>query len=130
MTAIQKEQIYVELRKYHLDELPESLSNSGMNELLSEYRELEDEAIAMLLGLVNGKSEYVDLSGHFAAFLEKAKPEPKASKVEKAELLHFADKLDQLDQIIKMAHQASFTMRPPRKVRESTRTVVTKVNRS
>lgn len=130
MSAVQKEQIYTELRKYHLDELPESFPNSGMNDLLSEYRNLEDEIIAMLLGLVNGKSEYVDLSNNLNDFIQKAQPLLEGDITETDDRKHFTDKSEQLARILQMAKQASFTIRPPRKTRESTRAVVTKVNKN
>lgn len=129
MSAIQKEQIYAELRKYHLDEFPETLSNLDMDNLLAEYRILEDEVIAMLLGLVNGKSEYVDLTGSLKTFIDKAKPKPKGNKSEISEREHFVLKSEQLRHILGIAERASFTVRPARKVRESTREVITKVNR-
>ncbi len=130
MSAVQKEQIYTELRKYHLDELPDVFANPGMNDLLIEYRNLEDEVIAMLLGLVNGKSEYVDLSNNLNEFVQKAKPILKGDESETDDRKHFADKSEQLAHILEMAKQASFTIRPPRKTRESTRAVVTKVNKN
>lgn len=130
MTAVQKEQIFTELRKYHLDEFPDSLVNSDMNDLLSEYRELEDQIISMLLGLVNGKSEYQDLSKELEDFLSKAKPVLKGDKAEASDRQHFLSKIEQLEHILKIAAMASFTVKPPRKVRESTRSVVTKVTKS
>jgi hypothetical protein len=130
MSSVQKEQIYVELRKYHLDEFPESLSNASMNDLLSEYRILEDEVITMLLELVNGKSEYVDLSDKLNNFIDKAKPGPKGNKTEEADRKHFVDKSNQLVQILQMAQDASFKLRPPRKTRESSRKVITTVNKT
>jgi hypothetical protein len=83
----------------------------------------------MLLGLVNGKSEYVDLSGNLKTFVEEVKPAPKGDKAEVEDRKHFADKTQQLTHILEMAQRASFTVRPPRKTRESTREVVTKVNK-
>lgn len=129
MTAVQKEQIFVELRKYHLDEFPESLVNTDMNYLLSEYRALEDEIISMLLGLVNGKSEFVDLSKDLSAFEEKAKPMLKGDKAEESDRKRFLSKIEQLSHILQLASMASFVVKPPRKVRESTRAVVTKVTK-
>ena len=130
MSAIQKEQIYVELRKYHLDEFPDSLANPDMNDLLEEYRVLEDEIISMLLGLVNGKSEYVEMSDDLKKFSAKAAPVLKGDKAEAKDREHFASKISQLETIIDLAQRASFTVRPPRKVRESTRSVVTKITRT
>ncbi len=129
MSAFQKEQIYTELRKYHLDEFPDSLSNSDMNDLLNEYRLLEDEIISMLLGLVNGKSEYVDWSKQLQAFITKSKVAPKGDKVEEKDRQHFTSKCEQLAEILAMAEKASFVVRPPRKTRQSTREVVTKVTK-
>lgn len=129
MSAAQKEQIYVELRKYHLDEFPESFSNASMNELLAEYRILEDEVITMLLSLVNGKSEYSDLSRSLKNFSDKATILPEGDKTEAKHRKHFADKTEQLGRILQIAKQASFKVRPPRKTRESTRTVVTKITK-
>lgn len=129
MSAAQKEQIYVELRKYHLDEFPEVLSNPAMNDALSEYRTLEDEIISMLLGLVNGKSEYVNVTDDLQSFNSKVKQLPKGNETEINERKHFVDKAAQLEHILNLAQSGSFTVRPPRKTRESTREVVTKVTK-
>ena len=130
MSAVQKEQIYVELRQYHLDEFPANLANSDMNDLLDEYRVLEDEIISMLLGLVNGKSEYIDMTAKLKAFSNKAAPSLKGDKTESQDREHFASKIQQLQKIIELAQKASFTVKPLRKTRESTRSVVTKITRT
>ncbi len=129
MSAIQKEQIYVELREYHLDELPETLSNSDMNDLLKEYRVIEDEIISMLLGLVNGKTEFADMTGPLQTFKSKVQPFIGGDKTEDKDREHLLSKITQLEHILNLAAKASFTIRPPRKTRESTRAVVTKVTR-
>ncbi len=130
MSAIQKELIYTELRKYHLDEFPESFASSDMNRLLVEYRSLEDEVIAMLLGLVNGKSEYLDLSDNLKKFSGVVKqPNDQNDDLEGLERDHFISKAEQLIHILDMAKRGSFTARPTRKIRPSTRAVVVKVNK-
>lgn len=130
MSAKQKEQIYIELREYHLDEFPESLSNSSMNELLSEYRALEDDVINMLLSFVNGKAEYTDMSENISKFIDKAKPNPSGDKSEDADRKHFILKIEQLKSIIEMAKDTPFKLRRVRNTRPSTREVITKVNKS
>ncbi|QQS23369.1 hypothetical protein IPM19_02290 [bacterium] len=127
MSALQKEQIYVELRKYHLDELPDSFANPKLNELLAEYRLLEDQSISMLLGLVNGKSEIADFSNDYENFA--AKIEMLNDVEDKNDKQHFHSKLESLKYIISMAQAASFTIRPVRKIKQSSRAVVTKINK-
>lgn len=127
MSAAKKEQIYVELRKYHLNEFPDSYTDPVINDLLQEYRILEDQAVSMLLGLVNGKTEYTDLTREFLAFEAKIKLASEQSQTKDLSL--FKTKLNNLEQIIHLAKSASFVMRPVRHIRQSTRAVETKVNK-
>lgn len=127
MSAAQKELIYVELRKYHLDEFPDSFGSAKLNELLAEYRQLEDQAVSMLLGLVNGKSEFADLAQDIKNFDSKVKLNTGDEAKKDRDL--FVSKLRQLERIIHLAGTASFTIRSKPKIRPSTRAVITKVNK-
>ncbi len=127
MSAAKKEQIYVELRQYHLNEFPDFYTDTAINDLLKEYRILEDQAVSMLLGLVNGKSEYTDLTKEFKDF--ESKIILIKDKAQEQDIALFQSKLNNLEQIILLAKSASFVMRPVRHVRQSTRAVETKVNK-
>jgi hypothetical protein len=129
MSAIQKEQIYVELRQYHENHFPETFSNSELNDLLKEYRNLEDEVIAMLLGLVNGKSEYMDLSNLPEKFMAKLDSVETSLPEESDEKEHFLAKVKSLQDILSLAEKATFKIRPVRQARVSTREVVTKITK-
>ncbi|HEX3095523.1 MAG TPA: hypothetical protein VHQ20_00200, partial [Patescibacteria group bacterium] len=60
MSAIDKERIFVELRKYHTDQFPDKLANEDMQALRAEFQIIEDDIVTMLLSLVNGKLGFVD----------------------------------------------------------------------
>lgn len=131
MTAIQKEQIFVELRKYHLDEFPSTFANDDMKALHDEFLEIEDTVITMLLGLVNGKTEYADLSPDVKKFTDKVAATPAVEKNEVTNKALFLSKAEQISQILKMASLGSFMIKAPRAgARHIGKAVTTKVTKS
>jgi hypothetical protein len=117
MTAIEKEQIFIELRKYHTEEFPASLSNQNMAQLLGEFRALEDRVISMLLSLVSGKVAFVDLSSDLKAFGQKVKIKSTGDRSEDADRTMFISKIEQLSQIMNIAEVATFKLKVPRVAR-------------
>jgi predicted nucleic acid-binding Zn-ribbon protein len=114
MSAFEKEKILIELRQYHLDVGDESSTSEVINELKTEFVELEDKAISMMLGFANGKTEYVDLSDEVKAFQDKVIAQKKESDEDAADLDHFLSKIEQLKNILSIASKSSFKIRPPR----------------
>ncbi len=115
MTAFEKEQIFVELRKYHLDEFPKSLSTPKMQDLFVEYKGIEDKIVSMIFGLVNGKTEFVDLSQDLINFNKKAKKTSTSDKAEEADRDLFLSKSAHLSLILNIAAAGTFKLRPVRK---------------
>lgn len=131
MTAIEKEQIFVELRKYHLEEFPEKFANADMTDLFEEFKELEETIITMLLGLVNGKTGYVDYEADLENFKNKAAISKETDKAEKANRELFISKADLLSHVLKTADRATFMIKVPRNgPRQVGKAVTTKVTRS
>ncbi len=117
MTAIEKEQIFTELRKYHTEEFPMPLTNKDMTSLLSEFRGLEDRIISMLLSLVSGKVAFVDLSSELKAFKQKVKIKTSGDRDEDITRTMFLSKLAQLSQIMNIAEVSTFKIKIPRVAR-------------
>lgn len=114
MSALEKEQIFTELRKYHQDEFPSTMTNQNMTDLLGEFRELEDKIVNMLLSLVNGKVALVDLTPDLRSFANKAKVTPKGDRAEDDNRNLFIAKIEHLSQILNMAGLATFRLKVPR----------------
>ncbi len=114
MTAFEKEQIFVELRKYHLEKFPKSLSTPLMENLLIEFKELEDSIVGMLFGLVNGKTEYVDMGAQVKSISKKIMINPNSDKTEDSDRNLFINKLALLSQILNIAANSTFKLRPQR----------------
>lgn len=109
-----KEKIFVELRKYHTDAFSDKLSTPQMDELHEEFAELEDNTVSMLLSLVNGKSEFVDLSNNLAEFKKKIKVDKSTEKKEVEDRNFFTAKIEHLETILNMAKLAVFRLKVPR----------------
>ncbi len=106
MTAVEKEQIFVKLRKYHTDEFPAAFGNDAMNSLLAEFRELEDKIISTMLGAVNGKAEYIDYSDDLKKFSKKIQNDFSGSEKE-----FFEMKINDLSEIMDLAAATTFSLK-------------------
>ena len=115
MTAFEKEQIFVELRKYHLDEFPKSLSTPKMQDLFIEYKGIEDKIVSMIFGLVNGKTEFVDLSQDLIIFNKKAKKSSTSDNVSEVDRALFLSKSALLSLFLTISAALTFYLRPFRK---------------
>lgn len=114
MSAIDKEKIFVELRKYHTDAFSDKLSTADMDELREEFAEVEDATVSMLLNLVNGKQGFVDLSQDLISFKDKVKIVKGGNKAEDEDRNFFIAKIDHLESILNIAKQAVFRLKVPR----------------
>ncbi len=114
MSAFEKEKIFIELRKYHLEGFPKTLSSQEMTSLLVEYKEIEDAIVSMIFGLVNGKTAYVDFSTQLKDFDKKARPGISTNKIETSDRELFLSKSSQLSTIINIAAAGNFKLRPVR----------------
>lgn len=118
MSAFDKEKVFVELRKYHLNEFPKSLSTPRMASLLEEYKSLEDSIVSMIFGLVNGKTEFVDFKPQLVDFnkkLDKKAESAQEDKLEEENKALFLSKSVELTEILNIAESGDFKLRPQRK---------------
>lgn len=115
MTAFEKEQIFVELRKYHLDEFPKTFSTPLMTSYLEDYKTIEDNIVSMIFGLVNGKTEFVDFSSELKNFNNKVKINSTTDKAELSDRELFLSKSAHLSLILNIAAAGTFKLRPIRK---------------
>lgn len=114
MTAFEKEQIFVELRKYHLEEFPKSLATEKMSSLLAEYKTIEDGIVSMIFGLVNGKTEFVDFGNQLKSFNKKVEVDTSTDKAEIKDRKLFLSKSAHLSLILNIAAAGTFKLRPIR----------------
>lgn len=114
MASPNKEKILVEMRNYHTTPFADKLSSEAANMLRVKFAALEDEIIAMLLGLINGKVEFADFSTQLKAFEKEIKALVAKDVKQKKEKELFIQKIQQLVEISKLASDAKFTLRPLR----------------
>jgi len=113
MSAIVKEKIFDELRRYHVQVLPKRLATERMEEAKNQLGLIED-IIAMLLSLVNGKAIFADSTEELEAFRRKIQTTSSADEIEKKNKSLFIAKIDWLQQILVMAKEPNFELRKPR----------------
>ena len=114
MSAIDKEKIFVELRKYHTEEFPEKLANEEMQALREEFQIIEDDIVTMLLSLVNGKLGFVDFKKELADFTEKVKVLKTGDRSEDENRNFFLAKIAHLKELLEIAEHAIFKLKVPR----------------
>ncbi|HAG27291.1 TPA: hypothetical protein DCG61_00690 [Patescibacteria group bacterium] len=114
MNAQGKERIYEKLRDYHVNSFESALSTDKMDKLRVEFAVIEDATVAMLLGLVNGKSEYIDYTEDLKNIKKKSKISPKGNRDEDEDRKFFIEKIDSLEGILNQALDAKFLLRPSR----------------
>lgn len=122
MSAMNKEKIFEELRNYHLQQFPTTVTDVQVNELRTEFATIEDKVIGMLLRLVDGKEEFVDTTGELNSFQEKINRHmPQNGEDDESKNL-FATKISQLLGILALAKESGFKLRPVRGYRAMVRT--------
>lgn len=114
MSAIVKEKIFDELRRYHVQVLPKKLATERMDLARDQLGLIEDKIIAMLLSLVNGKAIFADSTEELEAFRRKIETTSPADELEKKNKGLFIAKIDWLQQILAMAKEPNFELRKPR----------------
>ena len=114
MASADKEKILIELRNYHTTPFADVLSSDAMNLMRVKFATLEDEIIAMILGLINGKVEYSSFNKELVVFQTSVNALNEKSEVGKAERALFISKIEQLLEITKLAEAANFRLRPQR----------------
>lgn len=121
MSAFEKEKIFVELREYHQNQLPSGKAGGVVLSLGKEFEELEDKIISMILSLVNGKLEYVELNDELNTFKEKIIEETKDDKSQDSNRIFYIAKIDHLNKILGLAEEGTFRLRAPRQPRSEGR---------
>jgi|SRR3989338_3353604 len=114
MSAIVKEKIFDELRRYHVQVLPKKLATERMDSARDQLGLIEDKVIAMLLSLVNGKAIFADSTEELQAFRRKIELPSASEEMEKKNKGLFVAKIDWLLQILLMAKEPNFELRKPR----------------
>lgn len=114
MSAMDKEKIFVELRKYHTEEFPEKLATEEMQALREEFLEIEDNIVTMLLSLVNGKLGFVDFEKELNDFGKKVKSTKTTDRSEDANREFFVSKITHLTELLLIAKNSIFKLKVPR----------------
>ncbi len=114
MSAIVKEKIFDELRRYHVQVLPKKLATERMEDAKESLSLIEDKIIAMLLSLVNGKAVFADSTEELEAFRRKIELPSASEEIEKKNKGLLVAKVDWLVQILAMAKEPNFVLRKPR----------------
>jgi hypothetical protein len=118
--AMDKEKIYEELRNYHTNRFPEKIKNPRVNDLRIEFGEMEDSIIGMILSLISGNTEFVDATKELATFEDKLQT-VMPTEGNDANRNLFATKIKWLGELLVMAKEANFKLRPIRIVRTAIR---------
>lgn len=114
MSAIDKEKIFVELRKYHTEQFPDKLASENMQTLRDEFLIIEDNIVTMLLSLVNGKLGFVDFEPELASFQKKVKVTKVSDRKEDDNRNFFLAKIAHLNELLLIAKGAIFKLKVPR----------------
>ena len=114
MSAIDKEKIFVELRKYHTEQFPDKLVNEDMQELREEFQVIEDDIVTMLLSLVNGKLAFVDFDKELKSFQNKIKITKAGDRKEDENRQFFQAKITHLQELLEIAKASIFKLKIPR----------------
>lgn len=107
MNAINKEKVFEKLRTYHA-EAKGKFKGPQAESLQEEFDAMEDKIVSMVLSLVSGKAEFKDSSGELAEFEHKLREDAKK---------FFASKIEHLNEIMEVAKDSGFTLRPVRKAK-------------
>ncbi len=109
MTAINKEKVYDQLRSYHVDAFPEVMSTDFMTTLRAEFATIEDAFVSMILGLVNGKTLFVDFTDKLTAF-QKRIDDNASDRAETKDREQFTRKNKMLNEIMISARDYNFQL--------------------
>jgi chromosome segregation ATPase len=118
MSSIEKEKIFIELREYHTFQFPEHLASEQLADLRAEFEVLEDKIVNMILSLVNGKQEYVELKDELEEFKARIASADKVAN-DDTDRTFFLEKIDKLVGILAVAKESTFKLKPPRYRKEA-----------
>jgi hypothetical protein len=121
MSASDKEKILTELREYHVNAETALLASDSTTRLKTEFTEIEDKIINMILSYVNGKAEFVDFSSEVEEFKKKVLAQTTETPEEKEDQKYLLSKLEQLKNILDVASKSIFKLRPQRYTRTTPR---------
>ncbi len=117
MSALDKEKIFDQLRNYHAVSFPVKSATTEMTSWRERFEEMQDNIINMVLSIISGKSEFVDVSKDLSAFGEKIKSNNSGNELEAPERNLFEVKITQLLLVLDLAKSANFRLRTPARVK-------------
>ena len=112
MSFLNKEKVFTILREYHQNAFPDVLSTKEMAKLRIEFETLEDQVINMIINVVARKALFADSTAELLAFQKKVQIKPSGDRKEDADRNLFTTKIAQLFEILSMAKEATFTLKP------------------
>lgn len=115
MSALDKEKIYEELRNYHTEQLPKEIKSPILNKLKTEFNDMEDRIVSMILSLISGKAEYIDSTKELTTL--QTKVESSADAEDEPSRNVFVSKIIRLSGIMNLAKGADFKLKTVRGVK-------------
>ena len=112
--ALDKEKIYDVLRVYHTHQFPVKIKDPVVDNLRNEFTQMEDQIISMILSLANGKAEFIDPSKELGNFQNKLQRNLPSDSDQDANRNLFTNKINELNNLLTMAKDAGFRLRPVR----------------
>jgi hypothetical protein len=109
MSALDKEKIFEELRNYHTQKFT-TIKNPELNDLRTEFVEMEDRIVGMILSLVNGKAEFSDATKELVKFQKKLERTAPAKSDEASRNL-FVAKIGKLENLLAFAKKSDFKLK-------------------
>lgn len=101
-----RDNLFALLRAYHTETVLLKPSNTEFRGTIKDLSTLEDKIIGMVLGMANGKGEFIDFSQELKEFSEKNQAQPSAIKKEQNQKNMIAKKVEQLQTIVDLAKKS------------------------
>ncbi len=101
-----RDSLFALLRSYHTETLLLKPTNTEIHIIIKELSGLEDKIIGMVLGMANGKGEFIDFSQDIINLLEKNEEQSSAVKKEQKQKNIIAEKVHQLQTIVELAKKS------------------------
>lgn len=112
MSALAKEKIFEELRNYHTHQFP-AIKSPEMNNLRTEFGAMEDRIVGMILSTISGRAEFIDFAKELDTFQDKLKRTmPADGNNDETSRNLFASKISQLSEMMALAKESGFKLRP------------------
>lgn len=116
MSALAKEKIFEELRNYHTHQFP-AIKSPEMNNLRTEFAAMEDRIVGMILSTISGRAEFIDSAKELDTFQDKLKRTMPADGGDETSRNLFASKISQLSEMMALAKESGFKLRPVKAIR-------------